>query len=251
MVRHNRGSCAPSFADAHGGRYYGVRVDTSARLQAVLLSEARWIGNALASLPPESFPLLNLGSSTLRFRREEQPYVEQKIFDPLRRAGMSVVHTDVKEAEGVDAVLNFLDPTDQVALRALGARSILCSNLLEHLAVSADQALREITSLLPLAGHLILTVPHKYPYHPDPIDNGFRPGPTELAGLLPAVMTVLNTADVKCRRLAYYEADHGHAWPRFVARLATPFVRPAEWWKLVTTAGIQPRAACLIAQRTT
>ena len=49
-------------------------------------------------------PLLNLGSSTGHFRRVTKPHIEALLFAPLRRAGVEVVHCDIKRDEGVDLV---------------------------------------------------------------------------------------------------------------------------------------------------
>ena len=47
----------------------------------------------------------------------------------------------------------------------------------------------------------MVTVPHKFPYHPDPIDTMFRPSPNELVGLFP-----------NCHRLEGLILDCGTGW---------------------------------------
>lgn len=146
----------------------------------MLESEARWLGARLAELPAaELSPLLNLGSSDLQFRSVVQPWIDREVFAPLRARGVRVVHSDLKALPGVDLAADALDPAGQAALRQLGARSVLCSNMLEHVAEPSALA-RACLDLLPPGGRLIVTAPASYPYHPDPIDNYYRQEPEGL-----------------------------------------------------------------------
>jgi SAM-dependent methyltransferase len=125
-------------------------------------------------------PLLNLGSSTRRYREVAKPHIARELFEPLRRAGVAVVHCDLKPGEGVDLVGNLLDPAMMRDLKARRFKCVLAANLLEHVrdpgAVAA--ACEEIVG----PGGLILsTAPASYPYHADPIDTSYRPSPAELA----------------------------------------------------------------------
>src|SRR6185437_2959646 len=43
----------------------------------------------------------------------------------------------------------------------------------------------KLETLIPVGGYLVLTVPNRFPYHPDPIDTMFRPDPEELKSLFP------------------------------------------------------------------
>ena len=126
-------------------------------------------------------PLLNLGSSTGRFREVIKPHIEGELFAPLRAAGVTVVHCDLKEDEGVDVAGNILDPEMIRRLKGSGFKCILLSNLLEHVpnrkAVTA--ACEEIVGP---GGFILATVPSSCPYHADPIDTYYRPSPAELAG---------------------------------------------------------------------
>ena len=127
-------------------------------------------------------PLLNLGSSTRRFREVIKPHIEAELFAPLREAGVKVVHSDLKEAEGVDFSGDILDPEVRRGLQGMGFKCVLLSNLLEHVrdreAVAA--ACEEIVGP---GGYILATVPSSYPYHGDPIDTYYRPSPAELASV--------------------------------------------------------------------
>jgi SAM-dependent methyltransferase len=127
-------------------------------------------------------PLLNLGSSTREFREVTKPHIQRELFGPLAAAGVEVVHSDLKRADGVDLAGDILDPAVAGNLKSRGFRCVLCANLLEHVrdrgAVAA--ACEEIVGP---GGLILATVPSSFPYHADPIDTGFRPSPGELAGL--------------------------------------------------------------------
>jgi SAM-dependent methyltransferase len=127
-------------------------------------------------------PLLNLGSSTRNFRAVAKPHIQRELFGPLEAAGVEIVHSDLKQADGVDLAGDILDPAVAGNLKSRGFRCILCANLLEHVrnrgAVAA--ACEEIVGP---GGLVLATVPSSYPYHADPVDTGFRPSPSELAGL--------------------------------------------------------------------
>ncbi len=153
-------------------------------------TEARWISRQLAALTPDQVsPLVNLGSSTSEFRTIKQPHIDREIFAPLRKAGATVIHADLKEDPGVDIAGDLLDPAIQQRLKERRPRSALSSNLLEHVREPATIAQAMIAIVEP-GGYLFVTVPHSYPYHADPIDTGFRPTPTELANLFPNTRVV-------------------------------------------------------------
>ncbi|MCH8153366.1 MAG: hypothetical protein IH830_13450 [Planctomycetes bacterium] len=80
----------------------------------------------------------------------------------------------MKNESGVDIVGDILDSRTQDGIRSLRARSILCTNILEHVA-NREGFCRVCEDLLPAAGLLLVSVPYRYPYHPDPIDTLFRP----------------------------------------------------------------------------
>jgi hypothetical protein len=127
-------------------------------------------------------PLLNLGSSTRQFREIVQPHITRELFGPLERSGISIFHSDLKQADGVDLAGDILDPEVRRALAAGKFKSLLVANLLEHVrdrkAVAA--ACEEIVGP---GGLILATVPSSYPFHADPIDTFYRPSPRQLAGL--------------------------------------------------------------------
>ena len=125
-------------------------------------------------------PLLNLGSSTRAFREQAKPHIDRELFAPLRAAGVEVVHSDLKRADGVDVVGDILDPAVRAVLKGRGFRTLLIANTLEH--VRDRAAVAAACEVIVGPGGLILaTVPSSFPYHADPIDTGYRPRPDALA----------------------------------------------------------------------
>jgi len=152
--------------------------------------EAAWIGEMLAAWPKEALePVIELGSSTHHFRTVMQPHVDATIHAPLRERGVRVVHSDLKAAEGVDVSGDFYDPRVRAALKAVGAKTVLCCNMFEHVTDRGNLA-AVCDDILQPGGLLVVTVPHSYPIHLDPIDTYFRPAPEEIAALFPTYAMV-------------------------------------------------------------
>jgi SAM-dependent methyltransferase len=128
--------------------------------------------------------VLDVGSSTRAYREAYQPYVEAKIFAPLRQAGLHLVHLDAKADEGVDVVCDVTDKTVDVG-ELLGTTfdAVLCANMLEHVE-DREHTARVVRSLVAPGGYLLATVPQSYRRHLDPIDTMYRPTPGDLVELL-------------------------------------------------------------------
>jgi len=127
-------------------------------------------------------PLLNLGSSTRAFRESAKPHIQSALFGPLAAAGVAVVHSDLKEADGVDVAGDILDPAVLAGLKTRGFKCVLVANLLEHVRDPAGVA-AACEEIVGPGGLILATVPSSFPYHADPIDTGFRPAAAELARL--------------------------------------------------------------------
>ena len=151
----------------------------------MLKAEAQWIGKALDQLDDVGLsPILNVGSSTAIFREQVQPWIDSEIFAPLRKRGVAVHHLDVRDGDGIDLRGDLNDGAFVAGLASHGYRALLCCNLLEHVSVPAAIC-GKLELLLPVGGYLIITVPNRFPYHPDPIDTMFRPGVNESPGSFP------------------------------------------------------------------
>ena len=106
-------------------------------------AEAIWLGKLLDTESGENLsPLLNIGSSTRQFRQVEQPWTEQFIFAPLKARGIDVLHLDSRDGDGIDIRADVLSAHELPRIRALGPKSILCCNILEHVSDPAVLARR-------------------------------------------------------------------------------------------------------------
>src|ERR1700722_15967770 len=145
--------------------------------------EAQWVGEVLKGFDPEKLsPVINMGSATLHFRQQVQPWIDRCIFVPLRERGVEVHHLDSQLGDGIDLRGDLNDEKFLATLFENRYRTVLCCNLLEHV-TDPGGVCANIERLLFYQGYLIVTVPHKFPYHPDPIDTMFRPRPEDLVRL--------------------------------------------------------------------
>jgi len=103
---------------------------------------------------------------------------------------------DIKDGPGVDIVADFLKVKDQEKLISMNADVVLMSNLLEHIP-DPKKGLISIARIMPKGSLLILTGPRRYPYHPDPIDNGYRPSKRSLIRDITEDFVVIDVAIVK------------------------------------------------------
>lgn len=142
----------------------------------MLLEEAKWIGEVLKGLnlkPGQN--VLDIGASSEYYRCVIQPYIDYYIFRPLREKGICIQCVDLQKEPGVDIVCDVSLGTPKEIFRNIPpADAVIAANLLEHV---KDRAvtLANIGHLAKPEGLIILTVPHHFPYHPDPIDTMYRP----------------------------------------------------------------------------
>src|SRR6218665_2330526 len=134
-------------------------------------------------------PLLNLGASTRAFREQAKPHIERELFAPFRAAGVSVFHSDLKQADGVDLAGDIMNPEVRADLKGRGFRALLIAHMLEHVRdrAAVTAACEDIVGP---GGLILATVPSSFPYHADPIDTGYRPDPETLAAALAANQTL-------------------------------------------------------------
>jgi hypothetical protein len=192
-------------------------------------AEASWLRHALDEFAPERLsPLLNLGSGSAAVREAVQPWIEHQLFCPLRARGVDIVHVDMRAGPGVDVQADLTDPGDVLHLGGLRPQALLCCNLLEHV-VEPDRLARDCLAMLAAGGLVFVTVPFSYPYHRDPIDTMYRPGPLELAGIFAGARlidgTILGVG--KC----YRDDVRLRPWLllRHLARFPVPFLSLDRW----------------------
>jgi hypothetical protein len=179
---------------------------------------------------PKGTRCLNIGSSTAHFRELEQPHINRLLVRPIVESGLSVIHCDMKMADGVDEVGNVFDDDFHNRLRTYEAQLLLCCNLLEHLEDPARFA-RTCGELVSPGGYCLVTVPRSYPYHPDPIDTMFRPSPEEVTNMMPG-FTMLRSEMIEAGNFWNDLCATGTPFKRLayhLMRVVTPFYRSDKW----------------------
>jgi SAM-dependent methyltransferase len=191
--------------------------------------EAKWIAETLRAFPAEELsPILDIGSQTLAFRTQEKPYIQNDLFAPLMARGISIIHSDLQEGDGIDLSANLLEEEGFNQVKATAPRTIFCNNVLEHVLDPAEFANR-CFALLPPGGRLIITVPRSYPHHRDPIDTMFRPTPEEIHALIDAPAEILASEIIETG--SYRDNLRRRPWIiyRQIIRLPFPFLGWTKW----------------------
>lgn len=196
------------------------------------LLESQWLGEKIATIPDEQlFPLLDVGSSTLDSRTKIQPYIDQQIFEPMRKRGGKIYHLDMKPDSGVDLVGNLLDDDFRNSIRNLTIRSAMVSNLLEHVTIRKEIC-ETVLDVIPEGGYVIVSGPYRYPYHADPIDTMFRPEIAEVHQLFPGTHMVDSAIIDSGNWREWNVAERGRPLGRSLLRLLAPVYRPKKWLEL-------------------
>jgi SAM-dependent methyltransferase len=121
----------------------------------ILGALGRDMSRLLSVLPPPATPrvALDVGSAFSPYRAQ------------IERAGYTVQTLDVDPASGADHI----GPVEHTGLADAAFDLIVCTQVLEHVR-RPDEALTELRRILKPGGHLILALPHVWPYHPCPRD---------------------------------------------------------------------------------
>jgi len=160
------------------------------------IEEAKWIGAKLGRMSAlEIGPLLDFGCSDVNSLIKTKPHIEEFVYKPLKSKGVRVIHFDLRDGPGVHISGDIYDEITACKIRDEGVKSILCANVLEHVD-NPKEIISALVGALPEMGHLFITVPNSFPYHPDPIDTGFRPSPDDLVNYLPPDMRVVLAENV-------------------------------------------------------
>lgn len=182
--------------------------------------ESEWIKKVINNLEANNLKKVgNLGSSSLEFRTKVQPHIDENIIKPLANKGFQIVNIDLKKEQGVDVVGDITkvsfgeDFQDQFDM-------VLCTNLLEHV-VDINLVIQNLIKSTKSNGHILITVPYHYKIHLDPIDNGFRPTPNEIANLFAGtvhrivdskIISVHNIVEYKIKKSRFPFGDIGREY---------------------------------------
>lgn len=162
----------------------------------MLKEESIWIKNVLKETDISFVKkILDVGSSTEEFRTKTQPYIDKNIFEPLRKKNKLIYYLDQKNGDGIDLVYDI----ENVSAEEIGKNFdlVICCSLLEHVRSPAKLA-SLLTELVNQNGFLLVTVPKAYRYHPDPIDNMFRPSIKEVVSMFTGLQ-IINKATIRIR----------------------------------------------------
>lgn len=185
----------------------------------MFVEESVWLRETLRGLPLGSdAEALDIGSSTQRYRCVEQPHIEDNVARPLRERGVAIHSLDVRSDPGVDFVCD-LGASGPAPLQTVGRRFplVLCNNVLVHLEDPALGA-RAISSLVAPGGWIAASSPAAYRRVRDPIDNGLRPSPPELASMLVGAavdgcrLEVVAQAGLRVDTPGYYRRSLRPSW---------------------------------------
>ncbi len=151
----------------------------------MMYCDAEWLEQVFARYSNEELsPIVNIGSSTRHFREVVQPFVHEQVFAPLEARGIKIIHSDIKDGEGVDISCDIFDDAGLEKLKALKPQALICTHMFEHV-LDRELLASRLMALLPPGGLFFITVPMSYHYHADPIDTMYRPNPDELGDLFP------------------------------------------------------------------
>jgi hypothetical protein len=193
----------------------------------MLEQEAQWLESTIRRIGATRLsPVLNVGSGTQDFRNRRQPRAG-RVVELLRRSGAIVINADRQEEPGVDLVGDLMDRQFMTSLKRFGIRSVLCTNVLEHVA-DPRGLLKSLSDVVPPGGYVILTVPRSYPYHADPIDNGYRPSPAEIVGVFDELI-VEDSTEVDCGTFGDGLRRDRRAALLWLVRVLVPMYRPRGW----------------------
>jgi SAM-dependent methyltransferase len=194
------------------------------------LEEAEWFGARLPANSGSAGRILNIGSSTREFRTVSQPYIEEKLFRPLKQRGFEILHVDQKSADGVDLVGDLHDPEFVDRLSRLEADVVFCNNLLMHLErADRERLVAAVDRILKPGGLLYLSTSTRFPYTPDPYDSYYRPDDRELAALFPDYEVLHSTVVQSASSfLDSLRANRKFALT-IAARALVPVYKPWSW----------------------
>ena len=114
--------------------------------------------------------VLNVCSGDHWFRHVCQPFIHNRVIQPLINRSCNVVNLDMKKHHGVDIV----DDCQKMEQVKTGSFDVaIWTNAIEHM-LNPELCVAAIARVLKPGGYLLASGPGSYPYHADPIDTMFR-----------------------------------------------------------------------------
>ena len=177
----------------------------------MFIEESLWIRQALTDSPLRTgSQVLDIGSSSYEYRTRVQGHIATNIHGPLLERGCAITYVDKKRDSGIDIAADLSKPTLPAALSGRHYEAILCCNILEHVP-DRDALICNMVRLARVGGLLVITVPHLYPRHEDPIDTMYRPDIASLVDLVSryAEVSVRKAEVIPITDRGYYVRERG------------------------------------------
>jgi SAM-dependent methyltransferase len=196
----------------------------------MLINEAKWIGEAIRTLPLEGGSVfLNFGSQSEEYNKKNI-HIEKYLLKPIRE-NHSIKNLDLKPGKGIDFAGDLYEDVFFGELKKQNFDCILLCNVLEHVE-QIEPLCRRLSDLLDKNGIIIFSGPYHYPIHYDPIDNGFRPTIDEVVKLFPD-FKLINSDIVIDYTYSYYLLKDYKLFITTLLRVFAPFYRFKKWKKVV------------------
>jgi len=204
-----------------------MRREESAVIRKILETKIDWLGS-------KPTVVINLGAGDVVKTSRKKPWINNNVFVPLNDRGLKTVNVDFFDFPGIDKLADFSQPQ---ALRFLSEyqspKLIILANVLEHISQSTrENLIRELERNLRQGDYLLITAPHAYPYHPDPIDSMYRPSFENLQALLN--LNWLFAGHVNCG--SFWRDLSSMSWQKKIRKLIKPliiFQKPKKYWSSV------------------
>jgi hypothetical protein len=163
------------------------------RSEAALVVEGVRSSIAQSNMPKG---LLSLGSQGEEFRNLGQPWLADMHTILEAEFGLKTLHSDIFPGPGVDLIIDVMDPNLVDILDPFSDHGIMVCNLLEHLE-DHETFLYRLRGCMKPGQLLILSGPIDFPFHPDPIDNMFRPEVEEVTHSLATGYNILFSGEAR------------------------------------------------------
>lgn len=199
----------------------------------MLVEESIWISEKIKEiLPTYPFPVLNVGSSTLKYRTVTQPFIQTNIFSLFDDEKNQVIHLDMKKEEGIDMVGDLSNESFRNTIKSLKPKLILCNNVLMYLNKETRKKLAGILyEILDKNGYLIVTNSHVFPPAHDPLEAYYRASPVKMKSDLFNNFVQIDSQIIETQYSFYnFLKLKKRIIPIKILRLLLPLYRSNEWW---------------------
>lgn len=202
----------------------------------MLSEESVWISEKIKEiLAGKPFPVLNIGSSTLRYRHSVQPFIQKNIFSLFSDEKNQVIHLDMKKDKGIDMVGDLYDEDFRNTIKKLNPKLILCNNLLMYLNAKTRKELSNILyEILDTDGYLIVTNSYVFPPAHDPVESYYRASPEKM---YKDIFSSFKKIDASVIETNYNFYTYLKSKPKVaiikILRIFFPFYKAEEWWFLL------------------